>query len=459
MEPQNFTALLLGKIIKFLTRKLKIGGGTAAPGLASLFLSKNFIKDITRANNLSSVVVTGTNGKTTTARMLSHITNKNGTKSIHNRAGSNLLRGIAASLVESANFGGKLTCDLGIWETDEAVMPATVVQLKPKVIVINNLFRDQLDRFGEIENLRKIWTETVKSLDKKQTLVLNTDDPQIAYLGNQTEAKVLYFGIVDQTVGLTQIPAAADAKFCPNCQSLLAYNNVYVYHMGNYYCPKCSLKKPKPAIFAEKIFFIKPESVEFKLVTPNGETKIKLSVGGLYNIYNALAAAAASFALGIDLTKIAAGLTEFKAAFGRVERFKVDGKTLTMFLVKNPAGFSEVVKTLFATSSKKDVLLALNDNIADGTDVSWIWDVEFGQMGRNYRKVFVTGCRANDLALRLKYAGIGNFELIENDMEKTLKIAIKNSAKNLYLLPTYTAMLELRKILNQMGHGTKFWED
>lgn len=459
MQPQTFFALTAGKLVKFLSLKLKTGGGTAAPGLTALAIDKNFIKNLSQNNSLNSVIITGTNGKTTTARMLAHIFQKSGFKIIHNRSGSNLLRGIASSLVENADFSGKLNRKWGIWEVDEAVMSEAITQLNPKIVTINNLFRDQLDRFGEIDKLRKLWSETVKKLDKNQVLVLNADDPQISWLGQETKAKVLKFGIETQNYETSQLPKAADARFCPNCQTPLNYKAVFVYHMGDYFCPKCFIKRQKPEIGAVQILETTSERARFKLLAGGEVVEVKLSVGGLYNIYNALAAAATSFALGIDLTKIAAGLTEFKAAFGRVEKFKVDGKTLTMFLVKNPAGFTEVVKTLFATSSKKDVLLALNDNIADGNDVSWIWDVEFGQMGRNFRKVFVTGKRANDLALRLKYAGIGNFELIENDMEKTLKVAIGKSDKILYLLPTYTAMLELRKILNKAGHGTKFWED
>jgi len=459
VQPQTFFALITGKLVKFASLKLKIGGGTAAPGLAALTIDKNFIKNLSQNNSLNSVIITGTNGKTTTARMLAHIFQKSGFKTIHNRAGSNLLRGIAASFVENASLSDKLNREWGIWEVDEAVMSEAITQLNPKIVAINNLFRDQLDRFGEIDKLRKLWSETVNKLDKNQVLVLNADDPQISWLGQGTRAKVLRFGIEAQNYKTSQLPKAADARFCPNCQTPLSYKAVFVYHMGDYFCPKCFIRRQKPEIGAVQILEIKPERARLKLSAGGEVVEVKLSVGGLYNIYNALAAATTAIAAGIDLRNIKAGLEKFKAAFGRVEKFEVNSKILTMYLVKNPAGFSEVIRTLFSDDVKKDILVALNDKIADGKDVSWIWDVEFGQMGRNFRKVFVTGQRANDLALRLKYAGIGNFALIENDMEKALKAAIANSAKNLYLLPTYTAMLELRKILNKMGVGAKFWQD
>jgi UDP-N-acetylmuramyl tripeptide synthase len=453
------TAIFLGKIVKFLIRKFSLGGATAAPGLIALKFDSKFVAKMSKNFPQGSIVITGTNGKTTTSRMLSCIFEQSAIKPLHNRAGSNLLRGIASTLLENSNFFGEIKNDLAIWETDEAVMPEAVRQVEPKLLLVNNLFRDQLDRYGEVDRLRKIWTDAVKKFGKYSFLILNSDDPQVAYLGKGTKAKVIYFGLCDPGWGTSQLPRIADARFCPYCRAPLNYQTVYVSHMGNYRCPKCIIKRPKPNIFAGKIHSLEEESAQFSLVTPVGETEIKLAVGGLYNIYNALAAASAAWALGINLKTIKAGLENFKAAFGRVEKFEVGGKILWLYLVKNPTGFNEVIKTLFATEEKKDVLIAINDLTADGKDISWLWDVDFEKLKGKTRNIFVTGIRAQDMALRLKYAEIKTPVPIENDLEKALKEAIKQSRERLFVLPTYTAMLEIRKILNKMGHGAKFWED
>jgi len=453
------TAILFGKFVKFFIKKLHLGGATAAPGLAALKIDRQLIAKMSKNFPQGSIIITGTNGKTTTSRMLASIFKKQGLEPIHNRTGSNLLRGIASTLIENSNLSGKIKNDIAIWEIDEAVMPQATNQIAPKVIVITNLFRDQLDRFGEVNKLRKIWKDAVKKLNKKDILILNADDPQVASLSQSTKAKVIFFGLSDTNWGSLTLPRVADARFCPSCATPLNYKTVYISHMGDYSCPKCIVRRPKPNIFAQEIQSVEEEKADFRLVTPNGQVEIKLSVGGLYNIYNALAAASAAWTQNINLETIKNGLVNFKAAFGRVEKFEIDGKILWLYLVKNPTGFNEVIKTLFSDREKKDVLIAINDLTADGKDVSWLWDVDFENLQNKTGKIFLTGIRALDMALRLKYAQIGKPALVENNLEKALKAGIEQSEEKLFILPTYTAMLELRKILNKMGHGVKFWED
>ena len=450
-------AIFVGKLTAGLIRKLGKSGATAAPGLYALNIDPNLVKKLAGRIKLYSIVISGTNGKTTTARMLASIFEEARLKVIHNRAGSNLLRGIASELIDKSSHLEKT--DIAIWETDEAVMPIAVSQTDPKVLVISNLFRDQLDRYGEIDKLRKIWTKTTSKLDKQKILIINSDDPQVANLGNKTSAKVYYFGITDQSTGQQSIPPVTDAKFCPNCQTPLVYQAVYVYHMGKYQCIKCAFKHPKATVTTDRITKISPQLAQFELKTPKGSAKIDLKVGGLYNIYNALAAATTSQSIGISLDTIKKGLAKFKAAFGRIEKFNINGKVIYLYLVKNPAGFNAVINTLFTEKDKKDVLIAINDLIADGTDVSWLWDVDFSKMHANVNKIFLTGIRADDMALRLKYDRVDNISLIDNNFQAAIIKGVKNCSKKLYILPTYTAMLEIRKILNQMGHGVKFWDD
>lgn len=434
-----------------------MGGGTAAPGLFALSLDQNLIKKIVKKIPQGSIIITGTNGKTTTSRMLSEILKKEGLSVIHNRAGSNLLRGIASTIVEKANLSGNLKADIAIWEVDEAVMPYAVSETNPRLVAITNLFRDQLDRYGEINKLKKIWQEALKKT--LATLILNSDDPSVAHLGHETKGKVVYFGISDKKQGGGVLPRIADAKYCPSCTTPLLYEIVYASHMGNYRCPQCGHVRPKPHITTDKIVKLEPDRAEFALAIKKRKADISLSVGGLYNIYNALAAAACAYALGIKTESIKFGLSSFKAAFGRVEKIKIGEKTLSLFLVKNPTGFNEVINTIFAKPIERSILIAINDKIADGRDVSWLWDVDFEKLAGKLKNLIITGIRAQDLALRLKYAGIINNAYVDNDFEKAIRKVLSQKDKNIYILPTYTAMLEIRKTLNKMGHGVKFWED
>lgn len=457
LDVKLFASLLLGKIVKYLTRQLKIGGGTAAPGLFALYIDPNLIKKLAKNILQGSIVITGTNGKTTTSRMLSEILKKEGLSPMHNRAGSNLLRGIASTLCEEANLLGKITQDIAIWEVDEAAMPQAILATKPKVVVVTNLFRDQLDRYGEIDKLKKLWQESLKKTSA--TLILNSDDPAVAHLGHQKKGQVIYFGLSDKKQGRGSLPRIADAKYCPSCATPLSYQVVYASHMGDYRCSKCDHARPQPQVTTDKITKLEPDRAEFILATKNKEAQISLAVGGLYNIYNALAAAACAYALEIKSESIKFGLSSFKAAFGRVEKIKINGKTLSLYLVKNPTGFNEVINTLFSKNTKRTVLIAINDKIADGRDVSWLWDVDFEKIQGKLKFLTITGIRAQDLALRLKYAGITNNTYISNNFEKAIQTVLRQKDKNIYLLPTYTAMLEIRKALNKVGFGVKFWED
>lgn len=389
--------------------------------------------------------------------MLSSILEKENLKILHNRAGSNLLRGIASTLIENQTLLGQVNADIAIWEVDEAVLPQAILETNPKVVVITNLFRDQLDRYGEINTLRKIWQDALKKT--RAALILNSDDPNVAHLGHDTKGKVVYFGLSDKKQGRKILPRIADAKYCPICATPLVYETIYASHMGEYRCPECGHKRPQPQVTSDNIKKLEPDKAEFTLRSGRKTVPVSLSLGGIYNIYNALAAAACAENLGISEKLVATGLSSFKAAFGRVEKLKINGKTLSLYLVKNPTGFNEVIHTLFFENTKKTVLVALNDKIADGRDVSWIWDVDFENLVGKVKKLIVTGIRAPDLALRLKYASIKNDTYASEDFQKAIDKLLKQRDRNLYVLPTYTAMLEIRKVLNKMGYGVKFWED
>jgi UDP-N-acetylmuramyl tripeptide synthase len=310
--------------------------------------------------------------------------------------------GVATALLEQSG-------EEGLFELDEAWLPRVAPQLRPRLLVLGNLFRDQLDRYGELERLADEWADLVASLDAG--LVLNADDPLIADLGRDRELRrrtgVTYFGIEDVGQALPELQHAHDAKHCRRCGAPYAYERAFVGHLGHYTCPNCDADRPTPDVAATDIELHGISRARMKVTTPEGPIELDLPLPGLYNVYNALAAIAAGLRSGVAAETIRKGLESMRAVFGRVETIEVAGKPVSILLIKNPAGANEVLRTLSLESSDGglDVWIALNDKIADGRDVSWIWDADFELLTRDVRRVICTGTRASEMALRLKYAG------------------------------------------------------
>jgi len=455
-----FIAIIFAKLLKIAIKLGKRGGGTAAPGLLALKIYPRLIEDLSSKLENGSVIISGTNGKTTTCRIISSILNEAKIETIHNRAGSNLERGIASTLIDRTSLTGKIKAKTGLFEVDEAVLPSAISKIKPKIVILTNLFRDQLDRYGEVDKTRRFWKEALKKLPSTATIILNADDPGIAHLGHNLKAKVVYFGIEDETFGQKELFRSADTKYCATCSTLLTYELVFASHLGKYTCKTCQSQRPKPQIWAAKIRLLGIEKSEVLVRAQKERFSLTLSAGGLYNVYNLLAAVAAAKALEIDKKAITGGVEKFKAVFGRIEKFQIQERKILMFLVKNPTGFNEVIRTIFETNDKKNVLIAINDLLADGRDVSWLWDVDFEKLADKVKNIVTCGIRAKDMSLRLKYAGIDGATATENIKEAIEKIV--HETKNgevIYFLPTYTAMLETRKILTKMGNAKRFWED
>jgi len=452
---------MAGKLTAQLTKLLRRGGGTAAPGLLAEKIDPHILTELTAQFPLGSILLSGTNGKTTSTRLLAHILSNSGIKTIHNRSGSNLTRGLISVLLDKSNLSGSVDAQLGLFEIDEAALTKAAQLIKPKVLVITNLFRDQLDRYFELDQVIVRWRKVLQNLPATTTICLNADDPKLAYLGKYTKGRVIYFGIAQSKHQLSVLPQSADVSSCPNCGQKLTYDEIYLSHQGNYFCTHCHFKRPDLDVSASNIELRGLESVSFDLHTPQGNISVQLGVPGFYNVYNGLAAAAGALTLNQTSSHIQAGLSQFKSVFGRIEKIPVGKKTVLMTLVKNPTGFNEVLRLLSGTENEH-LMLALNDLLADGRDVSWIWDVEMEQLSSQKAPVTVTGIRAWDLANRLKYAGVPTKLLyVEPDLEKALKLALKKtpSGKTLYVLPTYTSMLGIRQILTKMGHVKHFWED
>ena len=486
-NPVLVAAVAAGKASALATRVFGRGGGTALPGLVAQALYPSVLRDLTAQLPEGCVVVTGTNGKTTSSRMLGSILDAAGLHPLHNRSGSNLERGLVSTVIGAATPGAGLPGGIrvGLFEVDEAAISTVLPSLRPRVTVFNNLFRDQLDRYGEIDAVYSRWLAALPRLAPRSALVLNADDPAIAYLAfaKGLRAAPHSFGISDRSHALGALPHAADSISCPRCNSRLQYSLILLSHLGHWRCDNCGLERPEPEVAASRVLLHGTDKSELTLTTPLGELDITLQVPGLYNVYNALSAATAALAMGTSLAHIKVGLEAFSSAFGRIERVAIpgaDNKSLLMALVKNPVGFNEVLRMLFSEEQAitvdnglqpsparpRHLLIIINDLTADGRDVSWLWDVDFELLADapgGVASVFVSGIRAADMALRLKYAGVDPTRITSGeDIAETLDKALRNlpNGETLYICPTYTAMLAFRKLLHERGWVNKqFWDD
>jgi UDP-N-acetylmuramyl tripeptide synthase len=475
--------LALARSVGAISR-LRGGGGTSAPGKLLMRLAPDAIGDLGARLARGSVLISATNGKTTTATMAAGILERTGIALVHNRAGANMAGGIATTLLDAARPRGGIAGELGLFEVDELWLAQLASQLHPRAILLGNLFRDQLDRYGELDTIAERWAEVLRDADAK--LVLNADDPLLADLGREHPG-VLYFGVDDDSLALPGMAHAADAKHCRRCGAPYVFDAIYLGHLGHYHCPSCRQSRPAPAVTATDVRLQGVRTARFTLGTPSGRAEVALALPGLYNVYNALAAAALSIALEIPLETIVAGLQGTQAAFGRAESVSVSvpalpavgaaagngaappvTRELRILLVKNPAGANEVLRTLALEPGEHDVLGVLNDHIADGRDVSWIWDADFELLAGRIRHATCSGTRAADLAARLKYAGIDSERIdVREDLADALRAAAADrpdpgsdpNAANppLFALPTYTAMLALRELLVARGEASSAW--
>ena len=457
MDPQLLFSILVGKSAKQLI-KLKGGGATAAPGLYSLYIDKNALSKLSEGLE-RTILVSGTNGKTTTTRLIGNFLEKEHISYTHNRHGSNLERGLVSTLLQNSSFGGTLKSKTALFEVDEAALGNVTPKLRPSVIVLTNLFRDQLDRYGEIDNIKRLWERAFSNLSSDTTLVLNADDPSLAYLGQNTSCRAVYFGINDPLVELAEAPKVIDSDICPKCQAKLEYKHFYSSHQGDYSCPNCKFKRPELDIEAKSIEILE-KSTSFQIKDGESEEVVlKANLAGIYNIYNCLAAYATIRALKLSLEKFPTVLNEFSSVFGRGERFEVDKKHVLIALAKNPTGFNEIIRT-FLKKGNQTILVAINDKIADGRDVSWLWDVDFETLAGKDNTFLVSGIRGTDMGLRLKYTGIQDFQIFDS-IPEALESGLKQTkeTETLVVVPTYTAMLEIKKILAKKNISGEFWED
>jgi lipid II isoglutaminyl synthase (glutamine-hydrolysing) len=452
------TKIRVARAVGNVVRASGRGGGTSLPGKVLLRLEPRAITELSSRLGNGSVVISATNGKTTTAALAATILERAGRVLVHNRTGANMAGGIASTLLEAAEPRGAIAGDTGLFEVDEMWLDAVTDQVQPRAVLLSNLFRDQLDRYGELESIADRWAHVVAGLPGHDALVLNADDPLIADLGRDRR-DVTYFGIEDDSLAIPEMQHASDSKHCRRCGNPYHYDAIYLGHLGHYHCQSCGQSRPQPTVSAREITLHGTTAATFMLVTRGGTRSVFLRLPGLYNVYNALGAAALSLALGIGLDEIVAGLQATTAAFGRAERIALGDTSLQILLIKNPAGANEILRTLVLESEQFDLLGILNDNIADGRDVSWIWDADFELLASHVRTVVCSGTRAAELAVRLKYAGVpGSALQVVPDLPQALDAALAGAGPRLFALPTYTALLALRDELSSRGHVSQYWE-
>lgn len=465
IDPRLGLAVAAARLTAFGLRRTGRGGGTAAPGLVADFVDPGILRKVGQRLSRGVVVVAGTNGKTTTARMIADVLEADGSRVVHNRSGSNLVRGVAAAFAEQTSWMGQPGGDIGVVETDEAAFSAIVERVRPSVVLLNNLFRDQLDRYGELDAIARNWARALASLPASTTVVVNADDPVLAEITRDIPARRITFGLDERRYVLDRLPHASDSGVCRRCGTDLAYAALYVSHLGDWRCPSCGAARPLLDVCGSDISLVDVESLEMT-VTRCGADPVRMCAGvpGMYNCYNVLATAAVAEALGIAPAVVQSAMAEFRSAFGRIERIDVAGRTITLALVKNPVGFNEVLRMLtMATGGLRvPTMIVINDRDADGRDVSWLWDVDFELLADGDTPLTTAGIRGADMANRLKYAGVRSerIQALEPNPGAAIDLFVAGIPEGGrgYILATYTAMLELRANLAERGAVAQFWE-
>lgn len=448
-----FLAILLCKLSRAALRILG-RGGTALPGSLALKLCPDIVARLSRG--VRTVMVTGTNGKTTTCRMIEQMLLDAKIDCMANRSGSNLERGIAADLCANASLTGRPKKRTAVIECDEAAFKRVCGEINPEVVVVTNIFRDQLDRYGEVthtlESIR-IGLESVQ----RATVCLDADDSLVASLAPDAPDRVRFFGI-DAALG--QGSEISDAPRCIVCGAEYEYDFHTFAHLGGFKCPKCGYSRTEPDVAVAGVDTLGPDGSVFDIRVDGEYYTAALSLPAAYNLYNAAAAVAAATALGVGAEGALKRLSHIESGFGRMERFELGKAKVTMVLVKNPAGCDRAIDYL-AGQNFGTAVFCLNDGQADGTDVSWIWDAGFERIfagGKAPQRLIVSGTRAEDMRLRLKYAGAdeGSVTIIRDVVELT--DAIAQCEGTVCVMPTYTAMLPLRAELAERVGRKEFWK-
>ena len=458
MNLKAILAIALCKLLRSLARILH-RGGTAMPGRWALRLCPDLLARLSKG--VKTVVITGTNGKTTSARMIEQAFREQGLSYLANRSGANLLDGVTTEFVMNCTLSGKMKKEYAVIECDEAATVKVFPQLRPRVVVVTNLFRDQLDRYGEVTHTLGNIRTALESVPEA-TVCLNADCSLCSSLALTLPNRAVYFGLEKGAVPSRAKAQLSDATHCIRCKTEYEYDYVSYGHLGGFRCPKCGYAR-RAADYAVTDVIEQRSAGTTAAVSIRGERRvIEINLPALYNVYNAIGALSAAMEMGVGAEEAVRALAVFKGGFGRMEAFRLGKADVRMMLVKNPAGCNQVIDYLENLRNRFVLVICLNDRAADGTDVSWIWDAEFERLNAiagRIEKVVVSGDRAQDMRVRLKYAGIpdGNIT-VERDYEKLVS-SLEPLETDVCLMPTYTATLELREVMVRHCRDKKqFWE-
>lgn len=457
-------AISAGKLAGMAGRLLGIGGGTSLPGMVARRIDPDVLKAVMGDCAAQKIVITGSNGKTTTSRMIAEMARESGHRLSHNRSGSNLVQGVTSVAVNFATIFGRLHSDVLVFEIDEGTMPHVIPEIQPDVVVITNIFRDQLDRFGELYAVARALDRVLEGLPATSTIVLNGNDPQVANFGAHARARRLFFGLNTTEVGTPVPDISADVIRCIHCQEDLEYKVAYLSHLGLYRCPHCGYTLPPLDIAATSVRLASDGKgpTHALLSTPVGELEVTIPLPGVHNVYNAVAAVGAALAAGFSQEKLPGALARLQPAFGRLEEIKAGDQTIYLAFVKNPTSFNLIMRLIMQHSGQKHLLLAASHTVVDGEDFSWLWDIDLEEIAPHILDTICSGNKPEELAMRLKYAQVPTerIRLIE-DREQALSAALKNAGPGgtLYILATYSPTQEFRQIMQKRGWVRHFWEE
>ena len=456
-------ALAAGKGSGAAVRLLNIGGGTSLPGAVARRIDPLVLKKVASASTIRKAMITGSNGKTTTCRMLAALAQNGGVSVAQNRSGSNLLHGVSTVAVRGADMRGRMDARLLLLEVDEATMRQAVAEVAPDMILVTNIFRDQLDRFGELYSMARMLDAAIETLPPHASVVLNADDPLVASFARHAAARRLYYGLRVADAGAEVPEHAADTIRCVRCLHALAYRRVYMSHLGDYECPGCGSRRPDLDIAVTEVGASPDGGTDATVETPGGIMRVHVPLPGLHNVYNTAAALAGAFALEtLDPASAQSALVGLRPAFGRLEEIKADGRLVVLSFVKNPASYNATLRLVLQRPGPKHVLAAHSNTVVDGEDFAWLWDVDLEDLVPDLASLVVSGTRAEEVALRLKYAGADPEEMrVIPGREAALDAALSRVPPDepLYILAGYTPMREFRRIMQRRGWVPPFWEE
>lgn len=446
------------RLVTFILHKLG-RGATTLPGRVALKVKRNVLSDLSK--NVKVIIVTGTNGKTTSCRIIEEGLKTAGKTYFINKSGANLITGITASFIMNSTITGKATKEYAIVECDENAFREVSRYIRADVILVTNVFRDQLDRYGEVTHTLNAIKQSVMNLPNA-VVCLNADCSLTYSMSREIPNKIITYGVNVPFDKNAKEPEISDAKYCIFCKHEYKYSYHTYGHLGGFKCENCGYERVNPDFSVTSVEELKPNS-SIVVTDFNGDKNLtKINIGGAYNVYNAVGCAAGLFALGIDMNTIYKALENFNGAFGRMEQFDAGDNKINVILVKNPAGFSQTMSFLSSIKDDFTLIMSLNDNAADGRDISWIWDVDFGGIFEksNVKEIYVSGKRCYDMAVRIKYEGVSEdrIKVIENeDYNKLVDIAV-SQGRDVYIVPTYTSMMTMRPVIAKRLGGKEFWE-